>query len=73
LQYMKDGDNLVVVASNGGNVNHPAWWHNVNANPEVTAQVGKKTMPARAETATGEERARLWPLLVSHYAGYQDY
>ncbi len=73
LQYMMDGDNIIVVASNGGNVNQPAWWHNINASADVTVQLGRKTMRARAETANEEQRARLWPLLVDTYAGYQDY
>ncbi len=73
LQYMKDGEDIIVVASNGGNVRHPAWWHNIQAEPRATAQVGKTTMPVRAETANADERARLWPLLVATYSGYQDY
>ncbi len=73
LQYMKDGENIIVVASNGGNVNQPAWWHNIKANADVTVQVAKKTMRARAETANDEERARLWPILVEYYPGYQGY
>ncbi len=73
LQYMKDGEDLIVVASNGGNTRHPGWWHNIQAQPQATAQVGKITMPVRAETANADERARLWPLLVATYSGYQDY
>jgi len=73
LQYMRDGENMVVVASNGGNKNHPAWWYNLEANPEVTAQAGSKVTKVRAETANPEERARLWPLLLDVYHGYQDY
>lgn len=73
LQYMKDGDDIIVVASNGGNANHPAWWHNINANADVTAQIGKKKMRARAVTANAGERARLWPILVDYYPGYQGY
>ncbi len=73
LQYMMDGDNIIVVASNGGNVNHPAWWHNIRANAEVTVQIGKKKMRAQAETANEDERARLWPILVEYYSGYQGY
>ena len=73
LQYMKDGEDMVIVASNGGNVRHPAWWHNIKAQPQATAQVGKTTMSVRAETANADERARLWPLLVATYSGYQDY
>ncbi len=73
LQYMKDGEDLIVVASNGGNTRHPGWWHNIQAEPRATAQVGKTAMPVRAETANTDERARLWPLLVATYSGYQDY
>lgn len=73
LQYMMDGDNIIVVASNGGNVNHPAWWHNIRASGDVTVQIGKKKMRAQAETANEDERARLWPILVEYYSGYQGY
>ena len=73
LQYMMDGDNIIVVASNGGNVNHPAWWHNIRAGGDVTVQIGKKKMRAQAETANEDERARLWPILVEYYSGYQGY
>ena len=73
LQYMRDGDDLIVVASNGGNTNHPAWWYNVKAKPQVTAQTGKRVQTVTAATASEEEKARLWPLLVKAYAGYQEY
>ena len=73
LQYLRDGENMVVVASNGGNKNHPAWLYNVRANPEATAQTGKKVTKVRADVANEEERARLWPLLLEAYHGYQDY
>ena len=73
LQYMRDGDDMVVVASNGGNKNHPAWLYNVRANPDVTAQAGTKIRKARAVVANEEEKARLWPLLLETYHGYQDY
>ena len=73
LQYLRDGENMVVVASNGGNKNHPAWLYNVRANPEATAQTGKKGTKVRADVANEEERARLWPLLLEAYQGYQDY
>ena len=73
LQYLRDGENMVVVASNGGNKNHPAWLYNIRANPEATAQTGKKVRKVRAETANEEERARLRPLLLEAYHGYQDY
>lgn len=73
LQYLRDGDNYVVVASNGGNVNHPAWWHNLRAEPQATVQTRGKTQNVVAETASADEKARLWPLLLEGYAGYQEY
>src|SRR5260370_35061790 len=50
----------IVVASKGGAPQHPGWYRNILANPAVDAQVGTAKMKARARTATGEERARLW-------------
>ncbi len=73
LQYLSDGEDLVVVASNGGNVRHPAWWLNIDANPQADVQVGDDKRRVRAETANEQERSRLWPLLVEEYGGFQDY
>ena len=63
----------MVVASNGGNVRHPAWWLNIEANPQAEVQVGDDKRRVRAETSNEEERSRLWPLLVEEYGGFQDY
>lgn len=73
LLYIKDGDELVIVASKGGYPKHPAWFHNLKANPDTTAQVGREKRPVRARVATDEERARLWPKAVASYSGYRDY
>ena len=73
LLYLQDGENMVVVASSGGGPRHPAWWFNIDANASATAQVGKETKRVQAETASEEERSRLWPLLLEAHAGYQDY
>lgn len=73
LLYIKDGDDLVIVASKGGYPKHPAWFHNLKANPDTTAQVGREKRPVRARVATDEERARLWPKAVASYSGYRDY
>ena len=73
LLYLQDGENMVVIASNGGNARHPAWWFNIDANPSATVQVGRETKRVRAETVNEEEKSRLWPLLLEAYAGYQDY
>ena len=73
LQYLEDGENMVVVASNGGNSWHPAWWLNLERNPQAEVQVGNKRMRVNAEKAEGEERERLWLLLVEMYSGYEGY
>lgn len=73
LIYLEDGDNLVIVGSFGGNDQHPAWYLNLRANPEAEVQIGGKRTRVRAETASDEERARLWPLLVQMYSGYDEY
>lgn len=73
LLYMKDGDNMIVVASNGGNANHPGWYHNVRANPDIEVELGRDKRSIRAEIAGPEERARLWPKLVEIYKQYEGY
>lgn len=73
LLYVEDGENLVVVASKGGFPRHPAWYHNLRANPETTVQVGPERRPVRARVARPEERERLWAKAVAAYRGYEDY
>ena len=60
LMYNTDGDRILIFASKGGAPNHPAWYHNVVANPEVTVDLGTETFKARASVVTGEERDRLY-------------
>ena len=69
-----DGDRLVLVASFGGDDRHPAWYLNLQANPEVRVTIGgstRRTMIAR--TATDEERAELWRQIISTFEGYARY
>jgi deazaflavin-dependent oxidoreductase (nitroreductase family) len=73
LVYMRDGDDLVIVASKGGNPRNPAWFHNLRANPDTTVQVGREKRPVHARVASAEERKRLWPKVVDHYSGYAGY
>jgi deazaflavin-dependent oxidoreductase (nitroreductase family) len=73
LIYGKDGDNVIVVASRGGHKNHPSWYLNLAENPEVQVQVGAEKFSARARTATGDEKARLWPMMVSIFPTYEQY
>ena len=74
LIYARDGDNYVVVASQGGAPKHPGWYRNLVKTPEVEIQVEDETFFARARTAEGEERERLWAKaneVWPHYAQYQ--
>jgi F420H(2)-dependent quinone reductase len=64
LAYLADGDDFVVVASNGGQEMDPAWWRNLQRNPEAQLRVGRESFRARARQADPTERARLWPLLT---------
>jgi F420H(2)-dependent quinone reductase len=73
LVYGRDGENYVLVASKGGYPKNPAWLHNLRANPDTTVQVGSRTLNVHARVAEGEERARLWSLMVGVYPGYDDY
>lgn len=61
LGYLDDGPNLVVLAMNGWDDGHPAWWANVAAHPDVTVRLaGGRPRHMHARPATGEERDRLW-------------
>jgi deazaflavin-dependent oxidoreductase (nitroreductase family) len=62
MMYRRDGDRLVVFASNIGSKGHPAWYHNLVAHPDVTVEVGSERFDATAVVTTGEERDRLWRL-----------
>lgn len=73
LFYGRDGDGYVIVASKGGAPEHPGWYKNLVANPEVGVQVGTETFAAVARTATGAERARLWDIAVKFWPPYADY
>jgi F420H(2)-dependent quinone reductase len=73
LVYLADGDNLVIIASNGGSDQHPEWWLNLRANPNAEVQVGPDVKSVVAEKAEGTERERLWREVNELYAGYDEY
>jgi F420H(2)-dependent quinone reductase len=61
IGYLEDGDRLVTMAMNGWDEGHPAWWLNLEANPEAVVRLsGQAPRRVRAHAATGEERDRLW-------------
>jgi deazaflavin-dependent oxidoreductase (nitroreductase family) len=73
LLYLPDGENLVIVGSNGGTATHPAWWLNLRSNPEATVEIEGRKTRVRAEEAGRAEKERLWPSLVEMYGGYEGY
>jgi len=73
LACFADGDDWVVVASNGGQDHHPAWFLNLEACPDAHIQVGSEQRAVRAQVAEGAERARLWPWLVERNPIYGRY
>ena len=73
LQYMPDGDDFVAIASYGGNISDPEWYLNLRTTPDVEVQAGRRRFRMRAETATGEERERIWKAAVDFYPGYANY
>jgi deazaflavin-dependent oxidoreductase (nitroreductase family) len=72
---LQEGGTIVVVASRGGDPQHPAWFLNLRDNPDVVVSwKGGPKQPMRARVATTDERARLWPKVTQdhkNYAGYQ--
>ncbi|MBI2767023.1 MAG: nitroreductase family deazaflavin-dependent oxidoreductase [Chloroflexi bacterium] len=73
LIYGQDGTNYIVVASRGGAAANPAWYKNLLATPDVDVQVKAEQFPARARTATPEERPRLWKLMTGIWPAYDEY
>ncbi len=66
--------NPVVVASRGGDDQHPAWFLNLQAEPQVLVGIGgRPAVPMRARVLTSAERAELWPTITARYANYEGY
>jgi len=73
LLYVEDGDNVAVIASKGGFPKNPAWFYNLKANPDTTAQIGREHRAVHARVATDEERERIWAKAVRVYRDYESY
>jgi len=73
LLYVRDGDAVVVVASNGGSDFFPAWWLNLRSNPQAEVEIGRARTRVIARKASPAERVRLWPEFTSGYPGYAKY
>jgi len=73
LVYMPDGNRLLVFGSKAGAPTHPAWYHNLVANPKVTVELPGERFEARAVIVEGEERDRLFELQKAVMPGFADY
>jgi len=71
--YLRRGEDVVIAASKGGMSQHPLWYRNLEANPEVEIEIGTERRAMRARTATADEKAELWPSLVAIYRDFDDY
>ncbi len=73
LIYGRDGDDYLVVASNGGADEHPLWYLNLRDEPDVRLRVDTERFDARAETLSAQDKERVWPHLVDVFAPYAEY
>ena len=72
--YFERDGGYIIVASNGGAVSHPSWYHNIKGNPEdVTIQVMDKTMKVKPEIILGEPRKPIWSWIVASASNFGDY
>jgi deazaflavin-dependent oxidoreductase (nitroreductase family) len=73
LIHREDDGRWVLVASQGGRPEHPAWFKNLTAHPDAEIQVKADRIPVRAREAEGEERERLWKRMTEVWPAYDDY
>ena len=73
LLYLEEGAAVVVVGSNGGYRRAPAWWLNLEADPNAVVQIGRERRPVVARKADAAEREQLWAAFVTAHAGYAAY
>jgi proline iminopeptidase len=73
LIYGRDGNDYVVVASRGGSPEHPGWYKNLLAHPDVEIQVRDQVIPVRARTGSAADKARVWPTMTKQWPDYDAY
>jgi deazaflavin-dependent oxidoreductase (nitroreductase family) len=73
LIYGRAGDDYLLVASKGGAPDHPGWYKNLIAHPDVTIQVWGEVTPVTARTASPDEKRKLWPIMTKEWPAYDDY
>jgi F420H(2)-dependent quinone reductase len=73
LLYLADGNDFIVVASQGGSPQHPGWYLNLKADPSGELTIGRQRFPILTRRVSEEEKAQLWPRLVKIYPPYEAY
>ncbi len=73
MMYIPDGNRLIVLASNAGAPNHPDWYHNLVAHPQVTVEAKGETYVATATITTGAERHQLWEMVAAQYPFFNEH
>ncbi len=73
LAYVRDGDNIVVIASNGGQQRSPAWWLNLKHTPTASIEIGRERQAVTARRALGDEHTRLWNEVTGRFPAYAKY
>lgn len=73
LIYARDGDDVLLIASNGGDARNPAWFHNLTAAGTAHVVVGSESWDVTARVAEEPERTRLWQKMTAAYPPYDDY
>jgi deazaflavin-dependent oxidoreductase (nitroreductase family) len=73
LAFTRDGDRYVVIASKGGHVSNPDWYHNLVANPDVIVEVDGQKFASKAIVTQGDERDRLFAAQAARMPNFADY
>ena len=73
LLYVEDGRNLAIIASKGGHVRNPAWYHNLKAHPDVRVELRGEVRNVQAREARGQERERIWKKAAAVWPDYDNY
>jgi deazaflavin-dependent oxidoreductase (nitroreductase family) len=73
MMFHREGDRVLVIASNAGAQKTPDWYHNLVAEPRVTVEVGQDSYEAEAMVLTGQERERQWAVLTEAYPFFADH